>query len=296
MRKLATIQRIEKLEPIEGADRIEKATVLGWETVVKLGDFNEGDLCIYIEIDSILPIHEVFDFMANRKYRVKTAKFKKQISCGLVMPLDILKYFKGGEDITLAVGLDVSEILGVRKYDPEAAKEKRMFIHSSRKKRNFILEYMLSYPWFRKLCWNFGYKSVYNFPFFLSKTDEERIQNIPHVFKQYKDTEMYSMEKLDGCLSENTLIETAYGLKTIKEICETKYSDEVLSYNTNKRIFEWNKIIGHSIIQNNNDWYEIELENGKLVTITGDHKVFLSKENRYEKVKNLKDDDIVEFI
>ena len=48
--KLASIERIIDLAPIEGADRIELATVLGWEVVVKKGDFNIEDLCIYIPI------------------------------------------------------------------------------------------------------------------------------------------------------------------------------------------------------------------------------------------------------
>ena len=34
MRKLASIQRIWKMDPIEGADRIELANVLGWQCVV----------------------------------------------------------------------------------------------------------------------------------------------------------------------------------------------------------------------------------------------------------------------
>ena len=55
MRNLASIQKIGNLEPIPNADAIEKATVLGWELVVKKGEFRIGDLCVYCEIDSILP-------------------------------------------------------------------------------------------------------------------------------------------------------------------------------------------------------------------------------------------------
>lgn len=54
MRKLASIQRIEWLRPIEGRDRIELAGVLGWQVIVKKGEFHVGELCIYVEIDSIL--------------------------------------------------------------------------------------------------------------------------------------------------------------------------------------------------------------------------------------------------
>lgn len=54
MRKLASIQRIIQLDPIENADSIVRATVLGWQLVVKKDEFQAGDLCVYIEIDSIL--------------------------------------------------------------------------------------------------------------------------------------------------------------------------------------------------------------------------------------------------
>ncbi len=55
MRQLASIQKILKLEPIEGADAIVCATVLGWQLVVKKDEFKVGELCVYVEIDSILP-------------------------------------------------------------------------------------------------------------------------------------------------------------------------------------------------------------------------------------------------
>jgi len=92
-RQLATIQVIKKLELIPNADRIEKVTILDWECVVKKDEFKVGDKCIYIEIDSLLPEHIYFDFMKERKYRVKTIKLKQQISQGLVLPLNCLLEF-----------------------------------------------------------------------------------------------------------------------------------------------------------------------------------------------------------
>ena len=62
-RKLAHVEKILALDPIEGADRIVKATVLGWECVVKKDDYKVGDLCIYIEVDSIVPNIPFFQFM-----------------------------------------------------------------------------------------------------------------------------------------------------------------------------------------------------------------------------------------
>ena len=49
MRKLAHVEKIVSIQPIDGADRIEVATVLGWQVVVKKDEFKVGDLCIYID-------------------------------------------------------------------------------------------------------------------------------------------------------------------------------------------------------------------------------------------------------
>ena len=97
MRKLASIQRIWKIEPIEGADKIELAFVLGWQCVVNKGQFKPMDLAVYFEIDSFLPIRDEFEFLRISSYRkndilgegfrLKTMRFRGQISQGLLLPL-----------------------------------------------------------------------------------------------------------------------------------------------------------------------------------------------------------------
>ena len=62
-RKLASIRKVLTTKPIEGADAIELAVVDGWQTVIKKGEFQVGDLCVYFEIDSFLPIREEFEFL-----------------------------------------------------------------------------------------------------------------------------------------------------------------------------------------------------------------------------------------
>jgi len=68
-RKLASIQKIWKVEPIEGADRIELVSVLGWKCVSKKGEFKEGDLCVYFEVDAFLPVCEKFEFLRSSCYK-----------------------------------------------------------------------------------------------------------------------------------------------------------------------------------------------------------------------------------
>lgn len=188
-RKLASIQTIISLEPIAGADKIEKATVLGWELVTKKGEFKVGDKCVYIEIDSIVPDKPEFKFLRDRKFRVRTIKLRKQISQGLALPIDILP--KGSYNIDD----DVTEILGIKKYDPQAEAEAKLVEEKMQRTNNKVLKFLSRYGWFRKI---FFKPKKAGFPNFISKTDETRLQNIPSILTKEKNTEFIVTEKLDG--------------------------------------------------------------------------------------------------
>jgi len=192
MRKLASIQTVVRIAPIPGADAIEKATVLGWECVVKKSEgILPGDLVVYIEIDSICPPREPFLFLAERKYRVRTIKLRGQISQGLTLPLS---YFPNLTRV--AEGDDVTELLGITKYDPEAAREQRG--HRKPVKHNPIREFFMQFRWFRALHRKLFPSAKRGWPEFIRKTDETRIQNIPAVLRDHGGRDYYVTEKLDG--------------------------------------------------------------------------------------------------
>lgn len=136
MRKLATIRRIADIQPIEGADAIEVATVDGWKVVIKRGEFEVGDLAVYLEIDSWVP-HELAPFLSKgsvpREYngvkgeRLRTIKLRGQVSQGLLLPVDhvdgypfITGWFRedGVETMVIAAeGQDVTECLNIQKWE-----------------------------------------------------------------------------------------------------------------------------------------------------------------------------------
>ncbi len=124
MRKLASIQRITAIEPIEGADAIECASVLGWKVVVKKGEFRPGDLAVYMEIDSVPPDEPPYRFlwknteMRPNNFRIKTIKLRGQISQGILFPHVALFPDQIGEGFYWQEGDDVTEALGVTKYEP----------------------------------------------------------------------------------------------------------------------------------------------------------------------------------
>ncbi len=197
MRKLVTIKTIDAIRPIDGADAIEAAMIGGWAVVVKKGEFKPGDYVLYFEIDSILPKgYPEFEFLMARSsgtystdeggtlegHRLRTIKLRGQVSQGLIIPLPLwLDVSDCGEyvriesseheidDIVRSIDSDYSDLFGVKKY------EKRLSANLSGFARG-------------------------NFPSFIPKTDQERIQNLSRNFPVWvADEAIYEMtEKLDG--------------------------------------------------------------------------------------------------
>jgi RNA ligase (TIGR02306 family) len=183
-RKLASIRVISDIQPIEGADAIELATVDGWKVVVAKNVGHQiGNKVVYCEIDSFLPIEPEFEFLRKTSFkkmgdedgfRLRSVKMRGQISQGLLIPLDdaidVMKR-RNGEVYTemLEVGKDVSQLLGIQKYEPPIPAE-------------------------------LAGKVKGLFPSFLRRTDEERVQNLKTEYEEWKNSDktFYVTEKLDG--------------------------------------------------------------------------------------------------
>jgi RNA ligase (TIGR02306 family) len=140
--------------------------------VAKNVGHKEGDYVIYCEIDSFLPIKEEFEFLRKSSYkkmsdgtegfRLKTIKLRGQVSQGLVLPISVLP-----EGRTLFEGMDVTNVLGITKYEPPVPS-------------------------------NLSGQVKGHFPSFLQKTDEERVQNLADVYPFNTSLRFYVTEKLDG--------------------------------------------------------------------------------------------------
>ena len=187
-RKLASIQKIAELNPIPERDRIVLATVEGWHVIVRKEDFKVGDLCVYIEPDSMLdPNNPVFEQARKRSNRVRTMKLGNTYSEGIAYPLSILPIQKDWEE-----GDDVTLLLNIVKYDEYGDSEPEI-LHTPRKPK---------YNTFQRIWYRiFGFPKRGNkkdgFPSLITKTDETRIQNIPEVLR-YKDPVIVT-EKINGC-------------------------------------------------------------------------------------------------
>lgn len=194
MRKLAYIARIDSIQPIEGKDRIVLARVKGWQTIIRKDEFNEGDLCVFIETDAILPEKPEFEFLKKTNYCIKTMKMGGVLSQGLCLPTDMLPDGCYDEDE------DVTQVLGIRQY--EATMDDIQETEPEKPKKHYP-KFLMRFKWFRKLV--LPKKHDASFPSFISKTDEVRIQNIPEILND-KSITWTATEKLDGCSATYALV------------------------------------------------------------------------------------------
>jgi RNA ligase (TIGR02306 family) len=188
MRKMATIRQIDALNPIEGADAIECATIGGWKVVVKKGEFSVGNLAVYCEIDSWIPTElapflskgkEPREFEGIRGERLRTVKLRGQLSQGLLLNLDTAL----PQTNSFVEGDDVSETLGIVK-------------------------------WERPMNAQLAGMAKGNFPSLIPKTDQERAQNLVGeiLAAAQAGTQFEITEKLEGSSMTVYLIDGVFGV------------------------------------------------------------------------------------
>lgn len=121
---LAQIVKIIDIAPIEGADKIEAARILGYWSVIKKGEYKPGDLVCFVFGDTLLPRKPWNQFLWPKgtdengpEIRLKTCKFRGQVSQGLILPISLVGDLSEG--YYLPEGYDVTDILGVKKYEKQ---------------------------------------------------------------------------------------------------------------------------------------------------------------------------------
>jgi len=159
--KLASIQVISEIRPIDGADRIEAATVLGYQTEIKKGEFGPGDLCVWHEPDTVVAEKPEYEFLRKQGFRLKVSRFKGQVSQGLALPLTVLP------SANYAVGDDVTVPTGIRKYE-------------------------------KPLSPNLVGVAKGAFPSWMPKTDEPNLRSFPAALEEFTGRDCVITQKVDG--------------------------------------------------------------------------------------------------
>jgi len=253
MRSLVTIQKVRAISPIPDSDFLELAQVMGWQCVVKKGEFKEGDLCIYYEVDSFLPVEERYEFLRSSSFRdnadngqgfrIKTMRMRGQLSQGLLLPLDKFPELRGCEENT-----DVTEKLNVKKwYIPETA--------------------------------NAGGTIIGERPCGIPASDEIRIQSALELLNELKGKPYYITTKMDGTSGIVYHIDAKIGCcsrnKEIKDEQDALYWLPVYKYglkeklaNLGKNIVLTGEICGPGIQKNRLrlaeiEWYVFDVKDGE---------------------------------
>lgn len=232
-RELCYVVRVDDIKPIDGRDRVECAVVGGWTIMVRKDQFKPGDLGIYFEIDSQVPEKEPFMFLEAKHFKIKTQKYKTPNgqfwSQGLLMHAEDFGWemlddfiaddknnlhFSEGDTrfltkklgITYAVAEDNSrKANSVDKYKKMAQRHPKLFAKKP-------IRWLMRYEWGKKLLFVFFGKKKDKkggWPEWVAKTDEERIECIPHRLTN-KDP-WIATEKIDGTSTTFTMKRGKWG-------------------------------------------------------------------------------------
>ena len=233
-RELCYVVRVDEIKPIEGRDRVECAVVGGWTIMVRKGQFQPGSLGIYFEIDSQVPEKEPFMFLAAKKFKIKTQKYKTPDgqfwSQGLLMGAedfgwttaeresdtcstyivdsdgvahyvdDESRFLTKQLNVIYAVAEDNSRKAGsADKYKKMAQRNGKLFAHQP-------FRWLMRHEWGKKLLFVFFGKKKDKkggWPEWVAKTDEERVQNMPWILAD--KSEWIATEKIDGTSTTFTM-------------------------------------------------------------------------------------------
>ena len=171
MENLATIQRVKNVRPCPNSDKLDLVQVLGWQVVTKRDEYKEGDLTVYIVIDTILPEKPEFEFLRNKNFRIKPIRLRGEESAGICFPLSIVPKptspNPANEQWMFTEGEDVTDLLGIKHYEKPIPAE-------------------------------LAGKAVGSLPGFLIMTDEKNLRSYPDAVPEMYARPFYITRKVDG--------------------------------------------------------------------------------------------------
>lgn len=117
------VVKVTNVEKHPNADTLSIAKVNGdYPVIFQTGTYNEGDLAVYLPIDSIVPDTEQWAFLAGHR-RIKAKKLRGVFSMGMLTPLMQVVDGETGHVLVDASefkeGDDVQDLFGIEKYEPK---------------------------------------------------------------------------------------------------------------------------------------------------------------------------------
>lgn len=306
-----TVVRIGEVLPIEGSDFLGQTLIFGESIVVRKDSIKEGDLVFYATNETqlnkkFLSVNNLFEIgerslnsnyetveklmqenrvdeakslvgFFNKHGRVKMIRLRGIVSMGFVFKKEeLVRYNPKVADVDLEsiVGVDFDTIDGelfvkayVKPLPEERSKSNANRADKKIKKFNRMIPGQFSFHY-----------------------DTNPLQKNIH---RIKPTDIVTISlKEHGCVERSTLVDTLeYGKKTIGEIVDNKIECHIKAYDTETNSIVFVPIDNYYLIPNDGEWYEIELEDGRKITITGNNPVWIPTENLYRRVDELQGDE-----
>ena len=219
-RELCYVVKVDDIKPIEGKDRVECAVVGGWTVMVPKEQFKPGDLGIYFEIDSKVDTSKPeFAFLEKRHGKIKTQKFKAGegyfFSQGLLMAFSDFDWesdkYNEGDFLTKELGVIYADAEDNKRKSNKSnpnAKYQRMMNRYPKLAKSKFGRWCMRHKFAKKILYCFLGRKGDNpnkFPYWVVKTDEERIQNLVPRIPEFQKEEWIATEKRDGTSTTMTL-------------------------------------------------------------------------------------------
>lgn len=312
----ATIVRVGELKNIENSDNLKQVIIDGFSVVVNKNDVKEGDYMIYCKNETalnaqFLSVNNMFEIgerhlnenaseveklidegktdeakklvgYFNKHGRVKMIKLRGCPSMGVLLRLesfinwdstladvildDYVKYDENGNFIPFDFDT-VNENLFIKAYVPKTNACRSGGGTGQKKDKTKRFNRMLEGEW------SFHY-------------DTNQLNS--NMWKFSPEDVVDISVKIHGCVERNTIINTMeYGDITIGEIVDKKINCHIKAYDVETNTNVWVPIDNYYLMKNDGEWYEIELEDGRTITITGNNPVWIPELNLYRRVDEL---------
>ncbi len=246
------------------ADSLSITQVYGQNIIFRTDSFKEGDLAVFIPPDSVLPMdpgHPLLKDNPNLKpgHRVDAVRLRGIFSNGFMVPAHVL--FSEEELKSIPVGTHVADRIGVTKYEDDGDRL------STRGDNEPDPGYMPCY------------------------TDIEGWPKYRNQGVIQEGEEVVLTEKIHGCVDGDTILDTLeFGSLKIQDLVSKKLNVHVKSANLGcaaSNFAEYKLVTDWSELPSNDDWYEIELMDGKTLRVTGNHEVWLPALRCWRRVDQL---------
>lgn len=295
---LAQVVELQEVTKHPNADKLQLTTVSGSEVITGLVA-KSGDIYIYFPVECQIE-HKFLCWsnsysdkernrdinkkgFFNKQGRVRMTKLRDIYSNGYIIPAtELEKYIKEfyGETINIDqsfVGLSFDSIKSDRFVKKFVRFSNTPSVPRQKSKGN-IKKYE------SKLVEN-------QFAF-----HQDTLNLRKEIAKINPDDYIAINNKIHGCIKWDTILNVRdRGKMTIKQILEEGVKVSVRAYDLLKERDVWAEISDFHFKPNDGEWYEIELDNGKKITITGNNPVFLPELYCYRRVDELSAGDILQI-